>query len=53
MDNPDLIESLELELDMLIAKARKSLSYWQILRVILSRLETLVIQSDVEFWMKQ
>jgi len=54
MDNPDLIELLESELDFLIAKAHKSgLCYWSILRVLLSRLESLVMQADVEFLMKQ
>ena len=49
----DLIELLESELDLLINKAHKSgLSYWWILRVILSRLETLVMQADSEYYSK-
>ncbi len=52
-DDAELIELLELELDMLINKANKSgLSYWHILRVILSRLETLMMQVDVEMRLK-
>ena len=50
MDNPDLIELLESEFDFLINKAHHSgLNYWQILRIILSRLEGLVMQSDAEY----
>jgi len=54
MDNIDEIALLEGELDMLICKAHnEGLSYWHILRVILSRLQSLVMQSDVEYWLKQ
>jgi hypothetical protein len=53
MENPEQIELLESELDFLINKARKSgLSYWWILRVILSRIENLVMQADVEYYVK-
>jgi len=50
MDNAT--ELFELELDRLIQIAHKSLSYWQILRVILSRLEPLVMQADSEYYLK-
>ena len=53
MDNPEVIKLLESELDLLIDKAHKSeLSYWWILRVILSRLERLVMQADIEYYIK-
>ena len=53
MDNPELIELLESELDFLINKAHRSeLSYWWILRVILSRIDSLVMQADCEYWIK-
>ena len=54
VDNPETIELAEIQLDQFINLAHKSgLPYWHILRVLLSRLETLVMQSDVEFLMKQ
>lgn len=54
MDNPDLIESAEFQLDQVISLAHQSgLCYWRILRVLLSRLESLVMQADAEFLMKQ
>ena len=53
MDNPELIEQLELELDSLINKAHRSgLSFWHILRVILNRLDSLVMQAEVEYYVK-
>ena len=53
MDNPELIDLFESELDFLIVKAHRSgLSYWWCLRVILSRLESLVMQADVEYYVK-
>ena len=53
MDNAGLIELLECELDDFIIKAhQEGLSFWGILRIILSRLESLVMQADVEYYMK-
>ncbi len=53
MDNPELIELLESELDFLINKAHRSgLSYWSVLRIVLSRLESLVTQADAEYYIK-
>ena len=53
MDNPEMIELLESELDFLTSKAHKSgLSYWWILRIILSRIEGLVLQADAEYYVK-
>jgi len=53
MDNPELIELFESELDFLINKAHRSgLSYWRILRTILPRLESLVMQADAEYHVK-
>lgn len=53
MDNPEAIELFEGELDVLCNKAHRSgLSWWWILRVVLSRIQLLVIQSDAEYWLK-
>ena len=53
MENPDLIELFESELDFLIARAHRSgLSYWWILRTILTRIEDLVMQADCEYYIK-
>ena len=53
MENTELAELLESELDFLINKAHRSdLSYWRILRVILSRTESLVMQADCEYYVK-
>jgi len=50
MDNPELIELAEIQLDQFIQVSHHSgLNYWQILRIILSRLEGLVMQSDAEY----
>ena len=53
MDNPDSIELFESELDFLIAKAHRSgLSFWQILKVVLTRIEDLIMQSEAEYYLK-
>ncbi len=53
MDNPALLDLLKSEFDFLIEKSHRSgLSFWQILKVILSRIETLVMQADAEYWFK-
>ena len=53
MDNPELIELFESELDFLITKAHRSgLSFWWILRTILTRIEGLVMQADIEYHIK-
>jgi len=52
MDNADLVELAETQLDQFIHIAHKTLSYWWILRVILSRLETLVTQADIEYYLR-
>ena len=53
MDNPEIIELLESEFELFVNKARRSgLSYWHILRFILSRLENLVMQADIEYYLK-
>ena len=54
VDNPELIESAEIQLDQFISLAHQSgLCFWSILRVLLSRLESLVMQADAEFLVKQ
>jgi hypothetical protein len=53
MDNPELIDLFESELDFLISKAHRSgLSFWHILRIVLTRIEGLVMQADAEYWLK-
>ena len=53
MDNPELIELFESELDFLVNKAHKSgLSFWWILKVVLTRIEGLVMQSEAEYYLK-
>jgi len=49
MDDADLVEKATIDLDVLITVMHKQgLSYLDILKVFLSRLESLVMQADVE-----
>jgi len=53
MDNPELVNLFESEFDFLITKAHRSgLSFWQILKVVLTRIEDLIMQSEVEYYLK-
>jgi len=53
MDNTEVIESLELELDMVIVKAHNAgLNYWEILKAFLSRCLSLMAQAQSEYFLK-
>jgi len=53
MDNPELIELLETELNIIIQKAHNSgLNYWQILWAMLNRSVEVMIQSKAEHLLK-
>ena len=53
MDNPELIEDAEIELERLIQVFRKwGLNSWQILRMFLDYCPKLLMQADVEYFMK-
>uniref|UniRef100_A0A6H2A3T1 Uncharacterized protein n=1 Tax=viral metagenome TaxID=1070528 RepID=A0A6H2A3T1_9ZZZZ len=49
-DNPELIQGLEDELDILVHKAHHSgMNYWDILKVFMKRCSTLAMQSESEY----
>ena len=52
MGESEMVELLESEVDFLISKAHKSLNYWQIFKVFLSRCLGLMAQSETEFYAK-
>ena len=53
-DNIELIELAESEIEFLIEKAHRSgLNYWQILKIFLVKVETLVMRADEEYWLKK
>jgi len=53
MDNPELIELLGGELDIIINKAHKSgMNYWEIFKLIYNRCQSLIGQSEAEYFLK-
>ena len=53
MDNPEMIDLFESEIDSLIAKTHGGgLSFWWILKIILTRIANLVMQADAEYYIK-
>jgi len=52
MGDAETIELFESELDRLICVGHKSLNYWEILKVVLSRCLSLAMQSEEELYMK-
>lgn len=50
MNDPELIEAAEDRLDDFIQKSHSSgLPYWLVLKVLVSRIPTLMMQSDAEY----
>ncbi len=53
MDRPELIGLFESEVEIIIQKARKSgLNYWQIFKLLFARCLDLMMQSEVEYFVK-
>ena len=53
MDNAELIEQVTLTLDQQVEVAHNlGLSYWQILRILLSTNLGVMMKADAEFWQK-
>lgn len=53
MDEAELTELTENEVEFIIEKSHRSgLNYWQILKIFLVKVESLVMRADTEYFLK-